>query len=129
MANRKKDLAWAPAAATAATLALGRTALGLTAVIAPGRTSTLVLGPASGPARPVMAMAGARDAAIGVGLLHALYTSGRSRSWVLAGVACDAIDAVIAVRERQRLDPRSRTLTFVAAAAGTAAGLYAATLD
>ena len=40
------------------------------------------------------AMAGARDAALGAGLVHAVRTKRDPLPWLLAGAACDAVDAL-----------------------------------
>jgi hypothetical protein len=65
-------------------------------------------------------MAGARDAAIGAGLVHAARTRRDPVPWVLAGAVCDAVDAVAFALAAAR--GRVRPALGAAAAASGVAG-------
>jgi hypothetical protein len=66
---------------------------------------------------------GARDIAIGAGLLSALESGNDPRPWLLMGAAADAGDAVSTLLSWRRL-PRLARLTIFAGAAGAAATGY-----
>jgi hypothetical protein len=77
-------------------LASGRIAVGLCAWLGPavfGRALRLDR-PNDGQTAFVSRLFGARDVALGVGALAA--RGGARRSWLLAGIACDAADAAAA---------------------------------
>jgi hypothetical protein len=108
--------------------AVGRLAIGSAMVLAPEKVAASWIGPgeAARPGPQVLTQAlGIRDAAIGAGVLA---TSGReaSRSWVLAGVAADAVDLAATLRAKDSL-PLVATAGVTVIAAGSALlGLYLA---
>ena len=108
-------------------LAVGRTAAGATMIIRP-RTLTGLLGVDSATGArtaPVTQMLGARDVALGLGTLAALRGSDAraGRTWVAAGVLCDAADALVvgAALVRGRV-PAAAGAALVAVALAAVAG-------
>ena len=84
--------------ATPAHLALGRAGAGATMILRP-RSFPQLMGLDSATATRVgwaVQMLGAREIALGVGTLAALGSPDRraSRTWLMAGILCDAVDAV-----------------------------------
>jgi hypothetical protein len=102
-------------------------AVGLGLAAAPRLITGMWLGAAGlTPAANVLARSmGARDAAIGAGLLAAIERGGSQRAWLTAGVAADAADLAATVAQREQLPPRSVPLIVLAAGAGIAMGAYA----
>jgi len=92
-------------------VALGRIAIGLTALAAPTLMTRPWIGDAakSPDARLLARTMGGRDLALGVGTLRALGTDAtEARPWVaLAGMA-DAVDATVTVVAFRRLPPITR---------------------
>ena len=72
-------------------------------------------------------IAGIRDVVLGAGTLVASVTGGDETSWLLAGAACDAVDAVVTgVAARDRRIGRFRgALVTAGAIASAAAGVAA----
>ncbi len=106
--RRRDRLAALAAVVTPGRLALGRTGAGAVMVVRP-RLMPQALGVDSASAVRtawVVQMLGAREIALGLGTLVALRADPRSgRTWVAAGVLCDAVDvlAVGAAVARGRL--------------------------
>jgi hypothetical protein len=102
--------------------ALGRVAFGVAFVTAPGRTAaTWIGGDAQGDGTKVMTTAmGARDAAIGAGLLATAGTAA-ARPWLLAGLAADTADLVATLRAGSTL-PTAAQVSVAAIAGGAIAG-------
>lgn len=101
-------------------------AIGTAAFVAPGLVGRSWLGEVSRADGTKIALRGlgARDAAIGVGLLAALDDPSRARNWVEAGIIADAGDFVATALGR-RAGRRSAALAVLAVAGGaTAAGLW-----
>jgi hypothetical protein len=102
--------------------ALCRVAVGAAYVAAPGPAGRLWVG-ADG-ARPgvrVLATAfGARDAAIGLGVLRAVREGHGARPWVRAGVLADMADLIATLRARGAV-PASALAGVTAIAAGSVA--------
>jgi hypothetical protein len=76
----------------------------------------------------VVRLFAARDAALGVGAVHAVLTGRPAGPWLLAQASVDAVDAAVvavAVRNRQVALPRGLAVAAVAAAAAVG-GLVAA---
>lgn len=113
-------------------LGLARVALGIASFIAPTRFVRIWTGERSDAAVTTMAVRGlgARDVAIGVGLLNAIENDGSARGWLEASALSDAADAVGTLAEWGRL-PGLRRLGMVALEIGSAiVGLrLAANLD
>ena len=107
----------------ATAVALGRVALGVTALVWPSVPARPWVGPAAdGVAARVFGRAlGARDLALGLGALAALQGpgAGSARAWVAAGALSDALDVVASVSSWDELPRITRWL--VAASAGGAA--------
>jgi len=128
--RRRDRLATAAAAVTPARLALGRTGAGAVMVARP-RLVPQALGVDSASAVKtawVVQMLGAREIALGLGTLVALRADTRSgRTWVAAGVLCDAVD-VLAVAGAVACGRLSRPVggAVVVAALGASLGGLAA---
>ena len=107
----------------ATTVAAGRVALGVTALVWPSVPARPWVGAAAdGVAARVFGRAlGARDLALGLGALAALQGpgAGSARAWVAAGALSDALDVVASVSSWDELPRITRWL--VAASAGGAA--------
>jgi len=111
-------------------VAAGRVALGLAAVAWPSVPSRPWVGAAadSVPARVFGRALGARDLALGLGALSALFGAAGGResasAWVAAGALSDALDVTASLASWGELPRRSRWL--VVASAGGAALVGAA---
>ena len=105
-------------ASVAISLARGRIAIGVAAVVAP-RLATRVMGSGrSEPIAPLFArMLGGRDVALGLGTIIALDRGKPVRGWLEGAALADAVDCVSCVLAREDMKPR---------AFGAAAGLGAA---
>jgi hypothetical protein len=92
-------------------VALGRIAIGCTALAAPTLMTRPWIGDAAGSpdTRLLARTMGGRDVALGIGTLRALgVDDGEARPWVaLAGMA-DAVDATVTVLAFRRLPPVTR---------------------
>src|SRR4051812_15321000 len=106
--------------------ALGRVAFGAGLAVAPSTVAgTWVGGPAERSGGRVLAVAmGARDLAIGVGILRALGGSHGASAWIRAGVLADTADLVATVRERDELPTLAVPVVAAMAAGSVALGLY-----
>jgi hypothetical protein len=105
-----------------------RVALGAAALISPGLAARPWVGPSAGePAGVVLGRAaGARDVALGAGALLAARQGPRAeRTWVAAGVFCDALDATTTFAQRGRLPAAGRLLVGGAAVGAAALGALA----
>lgn len=103
-------------------LASARVALGVTAMVAPTLPATPWVGAhARLPAVKLLARAlGARDLALGLGLVLALRHDGPVRGWVEGGGLADAGDALTTLLSFRSL-PRAGRWAVLAASAGAAA--------
>jgi hypothetical protein len=107
--------------------ALGRIGIGAAMLVAPGLVGRSWVGAVGGtPGARVMATAvGARDVAIGLGLLRGLEADAGPRPWLRAAVLADAADLAATIRARDAI-PRAAVLGIGALAGGSAAfGLVA----
>jgi hypothetical protein len=113
------------AALTARLVAAARIGFGAGLVLAPGRLTSVWLGPDSAAAgtQTVSRGLGARDIALGAGALAA--PDSQLRAWVLAGVAADAADLVATVAAGESLPRRGRLVVGAVAGAGVALGAAA----
>jgi hypothetical protein len=100
-------------------LAGGRIAIGVTSLLAPGLVGGTMTGPegSTGGTRLFVRMLGARDLALGVGVLIALDRGAPLRGWLEASAVVDGIDAGACVLARPHLRPG-----VFPAAVGLAAG-------
>ena len=114
---------------TARTLAVGRTLVGIVALLAPKKVGRLFLGSniADAPAgTTVVRTIGGRDLALGLGLLVADRRKRPLRGWIEAGVLVDALDAVVAAFASRGVPFLSRVLLFFLAAGSATSGIIAA---
>jgi hypothetical protein len=104
----------------AGNLARARIAIGVVALLAPeflGRTMT-GRARSEGGTRLFARMVGARDLALGVGVLVALDRGGPVRGWLEASALVDGIDVAACLLARDHI----RTSVFPGAVGGAAAG-------
>jgi hypothetical protein len=100
-------------------LAGGRVAIGVVSLLLPGVVGRAMMGPDgdSGGARLFLRVVGARDLALGVGVLAALDRDAPVRGWMRASAVVDGLDAAGSLLARNHLRP-----TMFPAAAGAATG-------
>ena len=100
-------------------LAGGRTAIGVVSLLVPGLVGRAMMGPDGGSrgARLLLRVVGARDLALGVGVLAALDRDAPVRGWLRASAVVDGHDAAGSLLARNHLRP-----TVFPAAAGAATG-------
>ena len=100
-------------------LAGGRIAIGVVSLLVPGLVGRVMIGPDgdSRGARLLLRVVGARDLALGVGLLAALDRDAPVRGWLRASAVVDGLDAAGSLLARNHLRP-----TVFPAAAGAATG-------
>ena len=98
-------------------LAGGRIAIGVVSLLAPGVVGRAMMrrGRDSGGTRLLLRVVGARDLALGVGVLVALDRDAPVRGWLRASAVVDGLDAAGSVLARRHLRP-----TVFPAAAGAA---------
>jgi hypothetical protein len=101
----------------AVALAGGRIAIGVVSFLAPGLVGRAMMGPEgdSGGPRFFLRVVGARDLALGLGVLVALDSNAPVRGWLRASAVVDGLDATGSLLARRHLRP-----TVFPAAAGTA---------
>jgi hypothetical protein len=105
-------------------LSYGRIGLGLSLLLAPALTGRTYLGrEASRPiVRFVLRMFGIRDLVVGALQLAAKGDKEASRKVIVAGIACDSVDALAAYAAKDALPRWGRRLVLVAASSAVAAG-------
>jgi hypothetical protein len=101
-------------------LAGGRIAIGVVSLLTPGRVGRAMMGPDadSGGTRLLLRVVGARDLALGIGVLAALDRDAPVHGWLRASAVVDGLDAAGSVLARHHLRPT----VFPAAAGAAAAG-------
>jgi hypothetical protein len=101
-------------------LAGGRIAIGVVSLLAPGLVGRAMIGPAgdSGGTRRFLRVLGARDLALGIGVLAALDRNAPVRGWLRASAVVDGLDAVGSLLARRHLRP----IVVPAAAGGASPG-------
>jgi hypothetical protein len=101
-------------------LAGGRIAIGVVSLLAPGLVGRAMMGPKgnSGGARFFLRVVGARDLALGIGVLAALDRDAPVHGWLRASAVVDGLDAAGSLLARHQLRPA----VFPAAAAAATAG-------
>jgi hypothetical protein len=107
-------------------IALGRTALGGTLVVAPDLVTERWLGSTTEPVRILARGLGARDVALGVGTLAALGGRGDLRRWVAVAVMADSADALANAAAGDRVPWVGRWGTVALAGGAALAGLWIA---
>jgi hypothetical protein len=113
-------------------LAGGRTAIGVVSLLAPGLLGRAMMGPDgdSGGTRLFLRVVGARDIALGLGVLAALDREAPVRSWLRASAVVDGLDAAGSLIARQHLRPTVFPAAVGAATAGALlSGWLAGQLD
>ncbi len=114
--------------ATVRTLAIGRTAVGIVALLAPKLIGRVFLGSlvdAPGGTAAVRTI-GVRDVALGAGALIADRRGRPLRGWIEAGVLVDALDAAVAVFAGKGLPMLSRVLLLLIGGGAATSGIIAA---
>ena len=98
-------------------LAGGRVAIGVVSLLAPGLVGRAMMGPDgdSGGTRLLLRVIGARDLALGLGVLAALDRGTPVHGWLRASAVVDGLDLAGSVLARHHLRP-----TVFPAAAGAA---------
>ena len=88
-------------------LAGGRVAIGVVSLVAPGLLGRAIMGPEadSGATRLLLRVVGARDLALGLGVLVALNRGAPVRGWLQASAVADALDAAGCLLARHQLRP------------------------
>jgi hypothetical protein len=101
-------------------LAGGRTAIGVVSLLAPGRLGRAMFGPDgdAGGMRLFLRVIGARDLALGLGVLAALDRGAPVHPWLRASAVVDGLDLAGSVVARRHLRPG----VFPGAAAAATAG-------
>jgi hypothetical protein len=101
-------------------LAGGRIAIGVASLLGPGLVGRAMIGPDrdSGGMRLFLRVVGARDLALGVGVLVALERNGPVRGWHQASAVVDGLDAAGSLLARRHL----RQMVFPAAVAAATGG-------
>jgi hypothetical protein len=104
----------------AVSLAGGRSAIGVVSLVAPGVVAGTMTGRhgSQGGTRLFARMVGARDLALGLGLLVALHRGAPVRGWLEASAVVDGIDATACLLARDHI----RTSVFPGALGLAAAG-------
>ena len=97
----------------------GRIAIGVASLLAPGLVGRAMIGPDgdAGGTRLLLRVVGARDLALGIGVLAALDRDTRVQGWLRASAVVDGLDAAGCLLARRHLRP-----TVFPAAAGAATG-------
>jgi len=106
-------------------IALGRAGAGASMLVRPRTLPTMLGLDSASTARItwVVQLLGARDLALGLGAAKALrYDARAGRTWLAAGVLCDAVDALVlaAAAGRGRVSRPAAAVVVVAAAAAAA---------
>lgn len=98
----------------------GRIAIGVASLVAPGVVGRAMMGPDgdSRGTRLLLRGVGARDLALGIGVLAALDRDAPARDWLRASAVADGLDLVGSVLARRHLRP----IVFPAAAGAATAG-------
>ena len=105
----------------AASLARGRIAIGVVSVLAPGVVGRTMTGRegSDGGMRLFLRMVGARDLALGLGLLLALDRDAPTHGWLEASAVVDGLDAAACLLARHHLRRSVFPGTVGLAATGT----------
>ena len=103
-------------------LAGARIAIGVVSLLAPGLVGRAMMGPKGdlGGTRLFLRVVGARDLALGIGVLAALDRDAPVRGWLRASAVADGLDAAGCLIARHHLRP---TVFPAGAAAATAGAL------
>lgn len=112
-------------------IAAGRVLIGTALTLAPRQAARGWLGDAAeDPATQVAVRAlGARDLALGLGVLLAIRRGRSPRGWVEAGILSDGVDAVATLAAWRYLPRTGRAMTLVVASGAVAAGIATTATD
>ena len=113
-------------------LSAGRIAIGVVSLLAPGLVGRAMMGPVgdSGATRVALRVVGARDVALGIGVLAALDRGTPVRGWLRASAVADGLDAVGSLLARRHLRPAVSPASAAAATSGALlSGWLAGQLD
>jgi hypothetical protein len=113
-------------------LAGGRIAIGVVSLLVPGVVVRAMFGPDrdSGGMRLFLRVVGARDLALGIGVLAALDRNTQVRGWLRASAVADGLDAAASLFARRHLRPIVRPAAAGAATTGALlSGWLAGQLD
>jgi hypothetical protein len=89
-----------------------------------GVGNVLVGGDARQPTpRTLLRFYGTRDVALGIGTLRGAAGGGDARPWVTAGIASDALDAVVMLTEWRAIEEDKRVPGVLMALGAAAAGI------
>src|SRR5919107_356478 len=101
-------------------LSAGRIAIGVVSLVAPGLVGRAMMGPVgdSGGTRFLLRVVGARDLALGIGVLAALDRGAPVRGWLRASAVADGLDAVGSLLARGHLRPAVSPASAAAATSG-----------
>src|SRR3954470_22743484 len=101
-------------------LAGGRIAIGVVSLLAPGLVGRAMIGPEgdSGGTRLFLRVVGARDLALGIGVLAALDRNAPVHGWLRASAVADGLDAAGSLLARHHLRPTVVPAAVAAASAG-----------
>ena len=113
-------------------LAGGRIAIGVVSLLAPGLVGRAMMrrGGDSGAMRLLLRVVGARDIALGLGVLVTLDRDAPVRGWLRASAVVDGLDAAGSLLARHHLRPTVFPVAAGAATAGTLlSGWLAGQLD
>jgi hypothetical protein len=109
----------------ALTLARGRIAFGVVAVVAPGLTARLLGGrKASGVESLLTRMLGARDLTLGLGAVIALDRGAPVRGWIEGAAVSDAVDATASLLARKHMSRGGFKGTLALASGSALLGAY-----
>jgi hypothetical protein len=113
-------------------LAGGRIAIGAVSLLAPGLVGRAMIGAEgdSGGTRVLLRVVGARDLALGIGVLAALDRNAPVHGWLRASAMVDGLDAIGSLLARRHLRPTVFPAAIGAATAGALlSGWLAGQLD
>ena len=116
----------------AVSLAGGRIPIGVVSLLAPGLVGRTMMGPdaVSAGTRLLLRIVGARDLALGIGVLVALDRDAPVRGWLRASAVVDGLDAAGSLLARHHLRPNVLPAAAGAATAGALlSGWLAGQLD
>jgi hypothetical protein len=105
----------------AVALATGRIAIGLLSLLTPGIVGRAMIGArgSTGGTRLLLRMVGARDLALGLGVIAAMERDGPVRGWLEASALVDGLDLSACVLARHHLRPGVAPVAAGMAGGGT----------
>ncbi len=106
--------------------ARGRIVIGAVAVVAPGLAARVMGGRrgSEGVAPALARMLGARDVALGLGVVIALDRGAPVRGWLEGSALSDTVDCLACVAAREQMPPRASRAAAGLGAASAALGMF-----